>query len=249
MANEVLATPSNTIISIDFPEPVEKVVAIGTLQDFAYQSQRAKTPIPVIGSKVPITIAKGQRTIAGNMTGVVLDKSFQFMMIMYFWYINDSNRQEQTYREPVVHRITGRQELNDIYGSVDNFLNNIAVPILTSLGYDDPSDLAEQFGLTQNRTAQLSPTPMPLLDYAKLPPIYLDEVPPLKLVLITPFEYEKDPSTQQVVGMKYEKITFYGLEFLNNDYAVSAGREAIFESVNFIQRSVSRSIDTSYFGQ
>jgi len=37
-SREVLATPSNTIISIELPKPAETVIAVGTLQDFAYQT-------------------------------------------------------------------------------------------------------------------------------------------------------------------------------------------------------------------
>jgi len=107
------------------------------------------------------------------------------------------------------------------------------VPILNTLGIDPSGvDLAAAFGLTNTKNAQLSPQTVPLVDYAKLPPIYLDEIPPIKMTLITPYEYIKDGAN--TTGMKYEKITFYGMEFLNNDYAVSAGREAIFESINFI---------------
>ena len=242
---EVLATPSNTIISIEFPKPVEKVISIGTLQDFQYQVQRAKVPVPVIGSKIPITIARGARTIAGNMTGVVLEKSFQFKLIAYFWYVQEE--QKATYREPVVHRISGKQELEDIYGTIENFLNNVAAPILQTLGFSNPSDLVQAFGLDGNRQAQLSPQPVQLTEYAKLPPIYLDEIPPIKLILVTPVEYLRDDNNS-TIGMRYEKIIFHGLEFLNNDYAVSAGREAIFESVNFIARSVSRTLEEAYFG-
>jgi hypothetical protein len=72
------------------------------------------------------------------------------------------------------------------------------------------------------------PTDSIPLDYAmKIPPMYLDEVPPVNLKMITPIKQESGVIT-------YEEVEFVGLEFLNNDLAVQAGREAIFESTNFI---------------
>jgi hypothetical protein len=68
---------------------------------------------------------------------------------------------------------------------------------------------------------------VPLSETLKIPPLYLDEIPPTDIKLITPLEFNNGE-------IKYEEVTLYGVEFFNNDLAIQAGNEAIFEAVNFL---------------
>jgi len=57
--------------------------------------------------------------------------------------------------------------------------------------------------------------------------MYLDELPPMDLKIISLLERDG-------TKVKYETTELKGIEFYSNDIAISAGNEAVIESVNFI---------------
>lgn len=63
--NALIRLPAYARGGIELNE--EKVFNIGTLQTISISTYNAKTPIKAIGSKNPIAIARGGRTIAGSM--------------------------------------------------------------------------------------------------------------------------------------------------------------------------------------
>lgn len=230
--SQFLNTPSNTLIVANVTvktkdgdkilETVEPVV-LGAVQQFAYQVQRQKAPIYVIGSTNPITIAKGARQVAGTLQGVILGEDFQFSLIKYFWQDIANNG---------IQRVNGKDDINQEFGDMDAFITHFVTPLLKVLNVTGTA--------TQNTFAFTTKTLYEKtlgVDQLKIPPLYLDEIPPITLSLITPIDITD-------AGLKYETVTLYGLEFVSNDLAIQAGSEQIFESVNFIQRSVAKSIST-----
>ena len=236
MANQFLGSPQNTLITIDIKykskssstvKEITKTKILGAVQQFAYQVRRAKAPIYVIGSADPITIAKGARSVAGSLQGVVLDESFQVNIIKYFWA-------EYVYNG--IYKIQGQSEIEDIYGTKGSFINNIVIPFVSAVTGNAAN--IDNNAFDENSSVFIASEEIQITEAMKLPPLYLDEVPPLELKLVTPLQFEDGKIT-------YEEITFYGIEFLNNDLAIAAGQEAMFESTNFIQRSVSKVIKTA----
>ena len=233
MADQFLNTPSNTLIVANVKTnkgaKTESFV-LGAVQQFAYQVQRQKAPIYVIGSTNPITIAKGARQAAGTLQGVILGEDFQFSLIKYFWNDIASNS---------IQRVNGKDDINQEFGNMTAFVNHFAIPMLKQIGITSiPTNVNDNetsvFNFPQNKKIfdrQVG------IDQLNIPPLYLDEIPPITLSLITPIDITD-------AGLKYETVTLYGLEFVSNDLAIQAGREQIFESVNFIQTSVAKSIST-----
>ena len=233
MADQFLNTPSNTLIVANVKTnkgaKTESFV-LGAVQQFAYQVQRQKAPIYVIGSTNPITIAKGARQVAGTLQGVILGEDFQFSLIKYFWNDIASNS---------IQRVNGKDDINQEFGNMTAFVNHFAIPMLKQIGINPiPANVndgeSSVFNFPQNKKIfdrQVG------IDQLNIPPLYLDEIPPITLSLITPIDITE-------AGLKYETVTLYGLEFVSNDLAIQAGREQIFESVNFIQTSVAKSIST-----
>ena len=239
---QFLGSPQHTLITIELPRylPGEKSpesvsVTLGAVQQFAYQVRRYKAPVYVIGSSSPISIAKGARSVAGTMQGIILDESFQINLIKYFLVQIKDSGAVKIIKENGLPRLQGTAELSDVFGGKTNFVAQVLDPIVKYLGV---SDGAKDDDVVQISDTVLAGSDLKLPDSLKIPPIYLDEIPPIKLHLITPLKLEGDVMT-------YEQTTFYGLEFLNNDLAIQAGQEAIFESVNFIQRAVTKSIKTA----
>ena len=232
--SQFLNTPSNTLIVANLTvnkkgsnntiiKTTEPVV-LGAVQQFAYQVQRWKAPIYVIGSTNPITIAKGARQVAGTLQGVILGEDFQFSLIKYFWQDIANNG---------IQRVNGKDDINQEFGDMIAFIDHFVTPLLKVLNV---TDTATQDTFAFNTKTLYEKTLG--VDQLKIPPLYLDEIPPITLSLITPIDITD-------AGLKYETVTLYGLEFVSNDLAIQAGREQIFESVNFIQRSVAKSIETT----
>lgn len=233
-------TPQNTMIVLELTrnnkdgtqETISEV--LGSVQSFAYQVRRAKAPIYVIGSAEPITISKGPRSVAGTMQGVILADKFFAKLIEYFWATKDASLVSNN----GIPRVQGGAEIEDIYGSIDNFLNKFVTPYIRAISGNDNLS-ASSADLTVTKTIDAFGTDV-TLDWLSIPPLYLDEIPAMQLKLVTPIEVQEDAGKTKV---KVEEVTFYGLEFLNNDFAIQAGAEALIESVNFIQRGVSKKID------
>lgn len=225
MADQFLNTPSNTLIVANVKTNkgarTESFV-LGAVQQFAYQVQRQKAPIYVIGSTNPITIAKGARQVAGTLQGVILGEDFQFSLIKYFWQDIENNG---------IQRVNGKDDINQEFGDMNAFITHFVTPLLEVLKVTNTDTQNFAFNTKTLYEKTLG------VDQLNIPPLYLDEIPPITLSLITPIEIDSG-------GLKYETVTLYGLEFVSNDLAIQAGREQIFESVNFIQKSVAKSIST-----
>lgn len=227
---EFLGTPQNTLITVsikrnDANNKTEVVdVTLGNVQSFAYQVRRAKAPIYVIGSAEPITIGKGARSVAGSMQGVVLADSFFHKLMAYFWaqgeeYLKSANG---------IYRLQGKNEYD-----ISNFIEKFVKPYVQAITGKEQTVSEEDFEIAKDLI--FYGNNVPLSETLKIPPLYLDEIPPMDIKLITPLEFNNGE-------IKYEEVTLYGVEFLNNDLAIQAGNEAIFEAVNFLQRSVTKVI-------
>ena len=236
--SQFLNTPSNTLIvaNVDIDEggtsKTTKPVVLGAVQQFAYQVQRQKAPIYVIGSTNPITIAKGARQAAGTLQGVILSKDFQVTLLELFW------KNVNTVLKNGLYRVNGTDDINQEFGDMTQFINHFVIPFINQVnGSETDITTFDSKNFEASLTKKLFNNPVGK-QQLKIPPLYLDEIPPITLSLITPIDITD-------AGLKYETVTLYGLEFVSNDLAIQAGREQIFESVNFIQRSVAKSIETT----
>ncbi len=77
-----------------------------------------------------------------------------------------------------------------------------------------------------------------------MPIIYLDQIPPIDVTLISLIEKTERKDGKWVRKAEYESVTLYGVEFVSDDIAISVGNEQLAETVNFIQRgAISRKGD------
>lgn len=238
---EFLGSAQNTLITATVGG---KATILGTVQQFAYQVQRQKAPIYVIGSTSPITIAKGARQVAGTMQGVVLSYDFAMQLIKIIW-------NQVTANSGFIYRINGVADIQAEFGDYSTFITKFAMPLFKyseNTAYKDSNEAtitnlfksATKYSLPDGQVTDQKQTLDSTADL-KIPPMYLDEIPPIELKLVTPLSADKSSDNTKTI-ITYEEITLSGVEFLSNDLAIQAGREQIFESVNFIQRGVIKNI-------
>jgi hypothetical protein len=58
-----------------------------------------------------------------------------------------------------------------------------------------------------------------------MPIIYLDQIPPIDVTLISLIEKTERKDGKWVRKAEYESVTLYGVEFVSDDIAISVGNE------------------------
>lgn len=241
---EFIGAPYNTIITavIDVKGDQIRHVPLGMVQAIAYRLNRTKAPVHVLGRKNPIATQRGSRRIAGTMDGVLLSKNFYFAIAQHLL---------EHYEENSRIRLNLKYYIENVLEmDVDSFVNNIVLPVLKSQGADVNGKSAEDiigygdFSVNMG-TASFDVTKGDLGEkLGKLPPLYLDDIPPIDLVMVTPLQINRENQTINV-----EIVEFKGLEFINSNVMIRAGDEAIAESVTFIARAAFKRIEVQNYGE